>query len=326
MKTALSIIIAALLMFAISCKDSGTVPDPLTLQHNDLGNMLLKFDSAPEEITTVLATLSRPGHTNRTLQMSVTDSSATGSFEAVPVGSWHLKVDARDSAGVVRFSGETDVNVLPRSTSNVSLQLQPTSGRIVIVVTWGGTAQNPTHLLYYPFNCNANDESGHNHNGLVSGATLAPDRAGAQNRAYAFDGWDNHIEMPDLIPDTIASFSVSAWVYTSTITGRRIAVYTGANKGESVLQTWNSDFSFQINDGITYYEARTPAMANRFVHLVGVYERGRHLQIWLDGVLRTQTPIPFTRLYSGRTTHHSSVGSYAPLWLDWGRQNCINSW
>jgi hypothetical protein len=327
MKTVFSITIVALLLFAISCNDSGTTPDPSLIQQSGLGTMLLKFDSAPEGITSVLATLSRPGHSNRTLQLTVSDSSASGSFEAVPVGSWHLRVDARDSAGVVRFSGETDVNVLAGSTSNVSLQLQPTSGRIVIVVTWGGTVADPTLLLYYPFNGNANDESGHGRHGIVSGATLAPDRAGTQNRAYSFDGWNNHIDMPDLIADTIAAFTMSAWVYTTDASYRRIALYLGANKGEADLEVTNSNFGFEVNIyNVGWFQAFSPATPGQFVHLAGVYQRGSSIKLWVNGVLRSQISVPMGTLNHGRNTHTSSVGSYAPQWLDWGRQNGFGSW
>jgi hypothetical protein len=327
MKTTLSITLVVLLTFAISCNDSGTVPDPLAIQQNDLGNMLLRFNSAPEGITTVIATLSRTGYSTRTLQMSISDSSAAGSFDAVPVGSWHLRVDARDSAGVVRFSGETDVNVLAGSTSNVSLQLQPTSGRIVIVVTWGGISQDPTLLLYYPFNGNANDESGHGHHGIVSGATLAPDRQGNQNRAYSFDGWNNHVEMPDLIPDTIASFTMSAWVYTTDASRRRIALYSGANRGEAHLEINNTNFSFAVNMyNVGWFQTFSPATLGQFVHLAGVYRRGNSMQLWVNGILRTEIAVPMGTLNHGRSTHTSSVGSYASQWLDWGRQNGVYSW
>ena len=41
---------------------------------------------------------------------------------------------------------------------------------------------------YYPFNGNAQDESGYQNHGIVSGAELVPDRDGRPNSAYYFDG------------------------------------------------------------------------------------------------------------------------------------------
>lgn len=48
-------------------------------------------------------------------------------------------------------------------------------------------AQIPTNGLvaYYPFNGNANDESGNGHNGSVTGATLITDRLGQASSAFS---------------------------------------------------------------------------------------------------------------------------------------------
>ena len=43
-------------------------------------------------------------------------------------------------------------------------------------------------VAYYPFNGNANDESGNGNNGTVNGATLTTDRFGNTNKAYSFNG------------------------------------------------------------------------------------------------------------------------------------------
>ena len=41
-------------------------------------------------------------------------------------------------------------------------------------------------VLYYPFNGNANDESGHGNDGIVSGATLGTNRFGVTGNSYVF--------------------------------------------------------------------------------------------------------------------------------------------
>jgi len=55
-------------------------------------------------------------------------------------------------------------------------------------------AQIPTAGLvaHYPFNGNANDESGNANHGTVYDATLVPDRFGNANSAYSFDGVDDY--------------------------------------------------------------------------------------------------------------------------------------
>ncbi|WP_141699533.1 hypothetical protein [Candidatus Marithrix sp. Canyon 246] len=46
-------------------------------------------------------------------------------------------------------------------------------------------------VAYYPFNGNAEDESGNGNHGTVNGATLSEDRFGNQESAYSFDGIDD---------------------------------------------------------------------------------------------------------------------------------------
>jgi hypothetical protein len=65
----------------------------------------------------------------------------------------------------------------------------------IIALSMNVFGQVPTNGLvgYWPFNGNANDESGNGHNGTVSGATLTTDRFGNANKAYSFNGTSNYI-------------------------------------------------------------------------------------------------------------------------------------
>lgn len=77
-------------------------------------------------------------------------------------------------------------------------------------------ATGPTLVAYYPFNGNANDESGNGNNGTVNGATLTTDRFGHANRAYSFDGQSNEVQVPhsDALNIT-GDITLSAW-FSST--------------------------------------------------------------------------------------------------------------
>ena len=81
----------------------------------------------------------------------------------------------------------------------------------------------PTNGLvgWWPFNGNANDESGTGNNGTVTGATLTSDRFGVTNKAYSFNGSNsNYITVPDhnSLSFTNKQFSFSLWV-NATPTG-----------------------------------------------------------------------------------------------------------
>ena len=70
---------------------------------------------------------------------------------------------------------------------------------------------------YWPFNGNANDESGNGNHGTVNGATLTEDRNGVVNSAYSFNGINNFIELKSGTSSTmnvIADISYCFWLNT----------------------------------------------------------------------------------------------------------------
>jgi gliding motility-associated-like protein len=85
----------------------------------------------------------------------------------------------------------------------------------LLVLSINSLSQIPTNELvgYWPFNGNANDESGNGNNGIVHGATLTTDRCGNENSAYYFNGnrqyiiSENTINITGAMPRTI-----SVWV------------------------------------------------------------------------------------------------------------------
>jgi hypothetical protein len=69
---------------------------------------------------------------------------------------------------------------------------------------------------WWPFNGNAVDESGNGNDGAVNGATLTPDRVGNANTAYAFDGIDDKIEVPNSNSLNPANVTFNFWMYANS--------------------------------------------------------------------------------------------------------------
>ena len=84
---------------------------------------------------------------------------------------------------------------------------------LIISVSYSCTdSLNNGLVAFYPFNGNANDESGNSNNCEVKGAGLTTNRFGESNSAYYFDGnsdmiYTNISNMPDLL----SPHSVSWW-------------------------------------------------------------------------------------------------------------------
>ena len=66
---------------------------------------------------------------------------------------------------------------------------------------------------WWPFNGNANDESGNGHNGTpMGGVSLTLDRNGVPNTAYSFDGIDDYIISPTATGYVSDTISLSFWI------------------------------------------------------------------------------------------------------------------
>jgi hypothetical protein len=65
-------------------------------------------------------------------------------------------------------------------------------------------------IAFYPFNGNANDESGNGNHGTVYGAATAEDRFGNVDSAYSFDGVDDYVDIGR--PLVSEDFTISFWL------------------------------------------------------------------------------------------------------------------
>ena len=79
------------------------------------------------------------------------------------------------------------------------------------------TAQVPSYVPtnglvgYWPFNGNANDDTGNGYHGVVNDAVLTNDRYGNSNNAYLFTSNPQNITIPNLHQNNILSYSVAGW-------------------------------------------------------------------------------------------------------------------
>ncbi|VFM96417.1 MAG: Concanavalin A-like lectin/glucanases superfamily protein [Candidatus Kentron sp. G] len=144
-------------------------------------------------------------------------------------------------------------------------------------------------VAYYPFNGNANDESGNGNDGTVNGATLTEDRFGNAGSAYSFNGIDNYIDCGNAdilnINDTI---TLSAWINHTT--GEPI-------NWEDMFMKGNTTYGFQFNSGDDSFvfhlttsgwknlSSDIKPLAGVWYHVVGTYD-GEQQKIYVDGVLK----------------------------------------
>jgi hypothetical protein len=96
------------------------------------------------------------------------------------------------------------------------------SSLIILLISSFAIAQNASldPIGYWPFNGNANDESGYDNHGIVYGASLTEDRFGNPDKAYQFDGIDDYILVPnDSILNPLEELTICAWFRTTPFDG-----------------------------------------------------------------------------------------------------------
>lgn len=293
-----------LMCAVISCRDSGMSPS--ATPSATPGSLTLNLGTTPAGITKVVATLSRQGFPEHVLDMTVGDSSASGSFDDVPVGTWHLKVNALDATQMVRYTGESDVEVASGMTSTISLQMVPANGRIVIVATWGGSQQHTDPFLNFPLDGNATDASGNGNNGSVSSVETVPDRFGTANSAMLFDGMRSSISVPSspsMHPRT--QLTVAFWIRVDSMTNNYSPIFHKGGVVQSGLSnreyagyikmSYLDHFQFQIfaaGDGMAQHEVLSDGdiPLHQWVFVAAVFDRIQHVaMIYVNDALRGQS-------------------------------------
>ncbi|MHC1778462.1 MAG: LamG-like jellyroll fold domain-containing protein [Lentimicrobium sp.] len=161
---------------------------------------------------------------------------------------------------------------------------------------------------WYPFNGNANDESGNGNNGIVYGATLTADRFGNENSAYEFNDTNNNYIKLDLNQPNITEYSISAWVKTTVggtiLSGRGNCYLFGIGLtlfiyDDSTAVGYEGQIGYIADGGDSQCGKRTinTYVNNTWHHIVGVYSGSTGLMdsgefsIYVDRILVSTNPV-----------------------------------
>ena len=148
-------------------------------------------------------------------------------------------------------------------------------------------------VAWYPFNGNANDESGNGNNGVVNGGvTLTSNRNNTANTAYAWPtsgGTTNFINIGNIHTLTPLSISISAWIFMDGGSlGPRIIssgeVGIGTPTSNNINRTFNINFATsQINS------VAIPSLS--WQHLLYTYDNTTgDSRLYINGILTNYTP------------------------------------
>lgn len=161
-------------------------------------------------------------------------------------------------------------------------------------------------IAYYPFNGNANDESGNAHNGIINGAVLASDRNGVTSSAFSFDGINDYISLPPS-DFKIDEFSYSFWIKVANFPsinegGWGLISVGAADNGINQISSIHSNGgiaggSYNLgNNPVLSLTKTNPISKNQWIHIAFIRDL-ISLKIYINGVL----------------TENAESGNYNPL-------------
>jgi hypothetical protein len=171
----------------------------------------------------------------------------------------------------------------------------------------------PTNGLvgWWPFNGNANDESGNGNNGTVNGATLTADRFGNAGKAYSFDGTDwieivnsNSLNSPSTVITTSSWFKIDNWynvnnsgwfpILSKSNSSNYGNYRLGVGKNSQGVITSYSNLNSDAIGGDTLI-----LQNNTWNHIaITINDASNVASIYINGILIVQRPT----IYSGWTT------------------------
>jgi hypothetical protein len=146
-------------------------------------------------------------------------------------------------------------------------------------------------VAYYPFNGNANDESGLGNHGIVQGATLAADRFGNENSAYYFDGVDDYIRVPN---NSSLNFreeiSVSYWMKIGQFYSREAYPISHGNWENrwkisiTPIPEKRARWTIKSDSGIKDLDSQSQLFLDTLYNITVIYD-GSNFQIYINGEL-----------------------------------------
>ena len=155
-------------------------------------------------------------------------------------------------------------------------------------------------VAYYPFNGNANDESGNGNNGTVNGATLTTDRTGNSNSSYGFNVSGYIVVSDSNTLDLTTSTTFSLWINNYGNVESNVL-----SKGATWSALWadyglgfyNDVLQFEISNNANVPEFRkfSVIQKNVWTYITIVYQNST-VSFYENGVLVDQQSLPYSTM------------------------------
>ena len=250
------------------------------------------------------------------------NSSANRTLTIHNDGNSTLTLNSLSFNGVPQFVNDpgtlvNNLQVTPLASTDVVIAFAPTeaqSYQTTLTVSSDKTSgENTIELLgtgvagpiaYYPFNGNANDESGNGLNGTIVGATLTADRFDSPNTAFDFDGVDDYIDLgnDDFLKGKNAA-TISLFINADDLTNDQTILHLkeGFIRIDVTNQLMTDLFIDEVFNGLI-----ANIVENSWNHVALRYD-GSKLQLYVD--LELESEVAISGLVGTGLSFPNSIGA-----------------
>jgi uncharacterized protein (TIGR02145 family) len=168
-------------------------------------------------------------------------------------------------------------------------------------------------VAWYPFNGNANDESGNVNNGTVYGAILTTDHLGNSYSAYAFNGTGDYIGLPysTLWNFGLGDFTLASWFLSLDGTNDNIIRFDNGYGPASLwgMRVFGVELEFLCSGtGGAYFPLSSNPVSTGIWHHTVMVRSSNSLLIYLDGNLVHTETTPTIGDIQTTGTYYPSIG------------------
>lgn len=175
-------------------------------------------------------------------------------------------------------------------------------GNVWRFTTTGGLPTNGL-MAYYPFNGNANDESGNYNNGINFGAILTYDRFNNSNKAYSFNGSSYIYAYHNQTLQPTVGLTLSAWVKFNNLNNTSSILAKGPENSKGCYNikydssSGKLDFQINFSDYISGPRMTVSTYLNiqtyNWYNVIGIFD-GNYMKIYLNGQFENSIYVPKT--------------------------------
>ncbi len=154
-------------------------------------------------------------------------------------------------------------------------------------------------LVNWDLDQGAQDKSGNNNHGTVTGATHSPNGGLNSTGAYQFDGSDDFVTLSNINGYSAGNtpVTIAAWFNMNNTSGNGIiGIGSTGNRQHFYIRNkcWGEHVQIGVDDGGAdqWWESTTIAQTNRWYHVAASYNpNGRVVKLYIDGILQKEVTL-----------------------------------